>query len=334
MGKPVKQASGKWAVQFMAAGRREYGTFDTRREADEWQALRKIELKAINRGRGGEVKTLGDALAEFSKEVSPKHKGAHWEQVRINAMLRHPDLPCALPLARLLPDHIIRWRDARLKDVTKGTVLREMNLLGSVLTHAVREWRWIEHSPMSEVRRPQKPKHRERLIARSEIKAMLRQLGYHPGKTPLTLTAQVGYVFMLALRTGMRDSEITCLTWDRVQPRVVVLPDTKNSDARKVPLSRKSARLFDRLRGVDHKSVFTLAPGTRDSLFRRARELAKLDGFTFHDARHTAATWIGATVGQPGKLSFPEFVKVFGWRDPRNALIYVNPTAEALADKM
>ena len=69
-------------------------------------------------------------------------------------------------------------------------------------------------------------------------------------------------------------------------------------------------------------------------MFRRVRDKLGLSGFTFHDTRHTAATWIGATVGQPGKLSFPEFIKVFGWRDPKNALIYVNPTAASLAEKM
>jgi len=88
------------------------------------------------------------------------------------------------------------------------------------------------------------------------------------------------------------------------------------------------------MRGHDREDVFLLGPGTRDAIFRRARERAGLSGFTFHDARHTAATRIGASVGQPGRLSFPEFVKVFGWRDPKHALIYVNPTADALADKL
>ena len=72
----------------------------------------------------------------------------------------------------------------------------------------------------------------------------------------------------------------------------------------------------------------------RTTTFRKARDRAGLAGFTFHDARHTAATRIGATVGQPGRLTFPEFCKVFGWRDPKHALIYVNPTAATLAEKM
>lgn len=77
-----------------------------------------------------------------------------------------------------------------------------------------------------------------------------------------------------------------------------------------------------------------ITPEVRDQTFRRGREKADLSGFTFHDARHTAATRIGATVGQVGKLSFPEFCYVFGWKDPKHALIYVNPDPESLADKL
>jgi len=334
MGKPVKTESGKWWVQFKALGARESGTFDTKREAEDWQARRKTELKSIAKGRAGEVKTLGDALRKFRDEVSPTHKGGRWETMRIEAMLRRPDVPSQLPLGRVLPDHIIKWRDARMKEVSPGAVLREMNLFGSVLGYAVREWRWITRSPMTEVRRPPSPKHRERLITRDEIKGMLRQLGYHPGKLPMTITAQVGYAFMIALRTGMRASEIVDLTWDRVHSKWVTLIETKNGDARDVPLSRKTVKLFERMRGINDVTVFMLGTGTREALFRMARDRAGLSGFTFHDARHTAATRIGATVGQPGRLTFPEFCKAFGWRDPKHALIYVNPSAASLADKM
>jgi hypothetical protein len=66
---------------------------------------------------------LRDALRKFRDEVSPTHKGERWEVLRINAMLRHPQMPTTLPLARVLPEHIIGWRDGRLKEVGSGAVL-------------------------------------------------------------------------------------------------------------------------------------------------------------------------------------------------------------------
>ncbi len=112
----------------------------------------------------------------------------------------------------------------------------------------------------------------------------------------------------------------------------VTLPVTKNGEARDVPLSPGAVRLLDRLRGLERP--FPASAAVISTLFRRARDSAGLEGFTFHDARHSAATRIGATVGQRGRLSFPEFVKVFGWRDPKYALVYVNPSAADLAAKM
>lgn len=139
---------------------------------------------------------------------------------------------------------------------------------------------------------------------------------------------------LLALRTGMRAGELTGMRWARIAERSVRLPETKNGAARDVPLSRKAARLVTRARGLDDVLVLPVGAQTLDALFRRARDAAGVEGLRWHDTRHTAATRIGATVGQPGRLSFPEFVAMFGWRDPRNAMVYVNPSADALAAKL
>jgi len=332
MAKPKKRANGTWGIQFAVGGTRYSGSFPTAREANDWQALRKAELKAEHGGRGGEIHTLGEALRKFAEEVSPTHKGTKWEQARLERMQR--ELPVTLPMAKVGPEHIIAWRNKRLTQVKSSSARRDMSLLGSVFTTAVREWRWIRSSPMAEVSRPRPGKHREKIITAPEIRQTLRALGYTTRHRPTTMKQVVASTFLLALKTGMRSSEIVGLTWDRVHPVYVALPKTKNDDARDVPLSRSARRLLARMRGLDDEWVFPVSDQTRDTLFREARDRADLAGFTFHDARHTAATRIGSTVGQPGKLSFPEFVKVFGWRDPKHALIYVNPRAEDLAKKM
>ena len=41
---------------------------------------------------------------------------------------------------------------------------------------------------------------------------------------------------------------------------------------------------------------------------------------------------IGAKVGKPGGLSFPMFCKMFGWADPKYAMVYCNPSADDMAD--
>jgi len=130
---------------------------------------------------------------------------------------------------------------------------------------------------------------------------------------------------LLALRTGMRAGELCGLTWDRVFDQHVHLPQTKNGKPRDVPLSARALRLIARLRGWDDVLVFGLKTASLDALFRKYRARAGLDGFTFHDTRHTAATMLSR------KVDVLTLCKIFGWLQTTQALTYYNPKASTLA---
>lgn len=313
---------------------RDSGTFRTRREADQWAAQRRAELMAQRDGTEGQRKTLRDAMRRYAEEVAPTHRGERWEQIRLAAFEGHDHMPITLPIGQVTPQHLARWRQWRETKISPASVRREMSLLGSIFTAARRDWHWISSSPMADVRRPSAPPPSDRTITRAEIKAMLRQLGYRRGQRPASIKQVVAYAFLLALRTGMRAGELAGMEWSRVHGSWVTLPMTKNGYARDVPLSRKAQKLIECLHGLDEERPLPVTVQVLDATFRRARDGAGLSGFTFHASRHTAATWIGATVGKPGRLSFPEFCRCFGWRDPKHALIYCNPSAAMLADKL
>ena len=83
--------------------------------------------------------------------------------------------------------------------------------------------------------------------------------------------------------------------------------------------------------------VFGLPPQTLDALFRKYRARAGLSGFTFHDARHTAATWIAGRMnssGIPAQQALLDMCKAFGWSDTSRALTYYNPSAADIARRM
>lgn len=313
---------------------RDSGTFRTKREADEWAVRRRAELKAQKNGNEGHKKTLRDAMRRYAEEVAPTHRGERWEQIRLAAFEGHDTLPITLPVGQITPQHLARWRQWRETKVGPASVRREMSLLGSVFTAARRDWHWIDASPLQDVRRPAAPPHSERTITKAEIKVMLRELGYRWGRRPASVKQVVAYTLLLALRTGMRAGELTGMSWENVHDSWVRLPLTKNGSARDVPLSIKARRLMACLDGYDDERPLPITVQVLDATFRRARTNAGLSGFTFHATRHTAATWIGRSVGRPGRLSFPEFCGMFGWRDPKNAMIYCNPSAEELADRV
>lgn len=328
MATPKKTATGAYRIQIFVAGHRESETFPTKREAQEWAARRTTDLRASTGSKEHRTKTLADAFRRYAEEVSPKRGGWRWEHTRLAAFER-TSLPSAAKIATVGTDHIAAWRDERLARVAPGTVLRETALLNAVFEIARREWKWITHNPVKDVRNPPKPAHRERTITKPEIKAMLRSLDYHTGQPPKSITQAVALAFLAALRTGMRAGELTALTWPQYLGKTVELYTSKTGAARKVPINKKARRIFERARGFDADRVFGVSPQTRDVIFRRARDRAGLSGFTFHDTRHTAATWIGNS----GKWSVMELCKAFGWKDPKFALVYFNPTADDLADK-
>ena len=269
---------------------------------------------------------MRDALTRYMEEVTPSKRGERWEVLRISSMLENHALPLDKPMSRIDPDDFNTWRQARLRKVKPGTVLREFAVLSAVFETARREWRWIPSNPVADVRRPSPPSHRERVITLREIRLMLKALGYS-SKPPRSITQAVGVAFLVALRTGMRAGELCGLEWDRVHADYCRLPVTKTVP-RDVPLTPKAARLVNMMRGFDKRLVFGMDKRTLDALFRRARNNAGLDGFTFHDARRTAATMMSK------KVDVLMLCRIFGWSNPKMAMTYYAPSIKDMIEKI
>lgn len=305
---------------------RDTATFRTKREAFTWAAARETELRELSVKPKSQLFTLGDILKRYQREVSPLKRGYRWESVRIDAMLRS-DLPINLPIGDCTADMIGQWRDSRLKIVSANSVRRELSILSPVFEIARREWGLIDKNAVHDVKKPRTPDHREVVITSNQIKLMLNGFGYSPLKPIRTLSQACAMAFLIALRTGMRAGEITKLTWQRTHAGYCVLPETKTVP-RDVPLDKKTARLINKLIGFDDILVCGISAATLDARFRAIRLRVGLDGFTFHDSRHTAATWLA------GRLSLLDLCKMFGWADPKQAMTYYNPNVMRITDKL
>lgn len=295
-------------------------TLATRAEAAAWIRNTEAELD----GDALPENTVKQALDRYAREVSPGHKGARWELLRLSAVGRQPIGAVRLPALR--GSDLADWREARLGQVAPGSVLREMTLLHSVFESCRRDWGWLKANPLKEVRRPTAPASRKRRITPEEVDAILAGLGYKRGK-PVTLSHRVAIAFLFALETAMRSGEIVGLQWADVGPHSVRLPRTKNGDSREVALSKKAVRLLALLpRGKG--PVFGLSASQRDALFRKGRERSGVSGMTFHDSRAEAIWRLSK------KLDVMELARMIGHRDLKSLLLYYSTSAAELSAKL
>lgn len=312
----LRKRGKRWRAEVYRRGVRESKSFDTKAEAAAWSLQREAEVT----GRASPRHTLGDALARYQRDVSPTKRGERWEVLRLARWQRQPI--AAMPLATITASTLAEWRDARQQEVSPASVAREMSLLRSVLEVARREWLWITSNPMRDVRKPVTPPSRRRRVTQDEIDRVCLALGYVWPEAPTTLGHEVALMFLLAVETAMRAGEILSLSAATIHlsARYVDLPLTKNGDARQVPLSTRAAEILALFPGG-----FRVHPGTRDTLFRRARDAARIPDLHFHDSRAEAIWRLSK------RLDVLQLARMIGHRDPKSLMLYYaeSPTETA-----
>lgn len=329
----LKVATG-WRVQLTVKGQRDSRVFDTKAAATDWAVRREAEMRSISEGVGSKTHTVGDVLKEYEKRVSPTKRGARWEKLRL-AIIGDVEIDgrkfSSIRLAELRSAHIANWRDARLRKVSGASVSREMSLISHALQVARKEWGWLVTDPMKEVRRPAESPPRDRLISQAEIDRMLVALNFQEDMPVELPTQRVAVAFLFAIETAMRSSEILSLTSETVDfnARVAYLPLTKNGMARKVPLSTRAIELLRMLPPVEAGTpLFNMSASSRDALFRKGRDRAKIDGLTFHDSRHEAITRLAK------KLQPLDLARMTGHTNLQELMTYYNESAEDIAGRL
>lgn len=266
----------------------------TKREVEEWA---KAEEAAILAGRRGQfpAKTLDQALTRYEEEVSSQKRGEDFELKRFAALRKHFPVLVAKVLHEITTGDLAKWRDARLKTVTKGTVQREINLYRNVWSIARDEWAWTGESPWKALRMPGDNPARVAVWGWRDARRMLRRLGYFTGRRPVMAQEEIAFLFLLGLHTGMRQGELCGMTSQSVDlvTRVVTLATHKTVEsvgARRVPITRRAARVLAVLAEGKDGALVAVQPASVDALFRKCREQMGIQGLTFHDSRATAAT--------------------------------------------
>lgn len=310
--------------------------FPTKKKAEAWARSIEAEMdSAAYREPGVTLKTTVRQLMErFRDEVSPGRKGARWERVRIDMLLAKAEF-VERRLDQLMPEDIRNWRDERLSEVSAASVNRELNLISGVFTHAIKEWSVpLRENPVHSVKRPPGAgRYRNRRWSEQELAEVLRVSKWKEDQQPTVGREYVGWAVLVAIETAMRLGELCALRVADFHPaeRYVALHDTKNGDARNVPLTKKAVELLTVLtRGKPTTDkIFPLAPESLGLYYREVRRKAGVSGLRFHDTRHEAATRLSKKLANVLELS-----AVTGHRSLQSLKRYYNPTATELAAKL
>ena len=283
-----RQRNGKWQARVIRDGYPDQTkTFESKADAEKW--ARALE-SAIDKGQfvstsEAHQTTLRDVIARYLLEVTPTMKGAAPDTIRLKAIMRKPIAKWSL--ANLSATRMAAYRDERLKEVSSGTVIRELAYLSSIINHARREWGINVQNPVQLVRKPQSPQARSRVLTDEEIGKLLHALEPQGRRSHWTKPA-----VQLALETAMRRGELLSLRWENInlQGRTAFLPDTKNGESRTVPLSSAAVQVLSELPKHIRGVVIPVKFFSLDAAFKRACKRAGLDAVRFHDLRRTAIT--------------------------------------------
>ena len=284
-------------------------TFERLTDARRWVQDTETAIRDGRHFKTTEAKrhTLGELIDRYVREVMPtKPKSEHQQTPQLEWWKAELG---DYSLADITPPLIAQYRDKlaaeHYAEVTIGdkkepryrgpaTVIRYMAALSHAFTIAVKEWQWVDDSPLRKVTKPTAPRGRVRYLSDNEREALLDSCAKSSNKDLYTAV-------VLALSTGARRMEIMGLRWGQVDisRAFITLTETKNGEIRALPLASKALELMkerSKVRRIDTDLVF---PGSDPKKpidlrapFENALKQAKLDNFHWHDLRHTCASYL------------------------------------------
>jgi integrase len=275
-------------------------TFSSKSHAEKWARKAEIEIEEGTHFDKQEAAshTITDLVDRYINEELSKLAESDW-RMRARQLNWWKSNIGKLTLNRITPALLVEYRNKLLNDPndkgqTRGgaTVNRYMAAMSAAFGIAVTEWQWVKENPFSRVRREKESEGRIRFLSSDERSSLLESCKQSDNKKLYLIT-------LLALSTGMRQSEIMTLKWDQINfdRRVITLYKTKNKDIRVVPLVGFAAKEFgghNKIRSIHNPYVFVGRYASHAHFPRKAWETAvrraRIEDFTFHDCRHSTAS--------------------------------------------
>ena len=341
--------SGRWQASFIGPnGARQPAphTFSTKTDADRWLSATELD---ISRGTWLDDSAGSTPMLEYAEQwlddnrrLGPRSRETHERNLRIHLA------PLAdVPVKSLTPAVVRTWYASAMRGRGGNTSIdQSYRLLRAILNTAVREG--ILHKNPCQIPGAGSTRAKRRTVASPKQVAALVDEIPGPYKAAVVLAAWGGLRRgeILALRRSDLDLEAGTVSVHRSQ--VELLASRSRFDAKPktdagyrtvalpphlIPLLRFHIRTYAGQNRLFVSSTGGPMPGdTLTQAFSRARDRLGMEGFRFHDLRHTGQTLAAAT-----GATLADLMKRLGHSSPAAAMRYlhtVNGRDEAIAEAL
>ncbi len=277
----IRKLRSKWQAQIRLKGQKPKAkSFTLKSDAVAWARLIEVEMQKgifvdTSEAERMTVKAVLDRYLEgvvgLAKEPIERSTAKS-----IVSALGH------ISLFNLTNQNLAEFRDEQLKLVGPTTVVHRLSLLSKVLKIARQEWNVPFPKGIPNVRKPKRPRGRDRRLLEGEYEQLQSALIESPVVQRLTA---------FAIETAMRRGELVKIKWQHINfsNHTLHIPETKTGVPRDVPLSARALALLESVPRTK-SYVFEIRPDSISQAFERACKRTGIEGLRFHDLRHEATS--------------------------------------------
>ena len=288
----LKRRRNTWYIDFVTpSGERvrcSAGTAD-KTQAKELHDKLKAESWRVDKLGEKPSYTWDDAAHKFLLET--QHKASHKDDIN---RLRWVQQFLRGKILREIDRELIgSIGEIKAKEASLSTANRILALIRSILRKAMLDWEWIDKVPR--IRLYKEARRRVRWLTPEQVATLPKELAPHQRA-----------MVLFALTTGLRQGNVLSLEWSQVDlARQVCWIHPDQAKARKaihVPLNSVAMDVLTQQVGKHPQRVFTYRGKpigwANTKSWKDALKRAGIEGFRWHDLRHTWASWL-AQKGTP-----------------------------------
>jgi len=235
------------------------------------------------------------------------------ESIRLKRLLRQNI--SNKTIRQLKTKDFVVYKNERVQD---GSIAcrSDLILLHHIYNVAIKQWGYIiNNNPLSNVPKPKPSPPRERRLSDNELQYILNEEFKNP---------HMKNIINLAIETGMRRGEILSIKTQNLMENYIWLPDSKNGNSRKIPLSNRAKIILK-----ESVLPFPISANAVRLCWSRMIKRSGIQDLHFHDLRHEAIS----RFFEKG-LSIPEVSLISGHKDVRQLMRYTHIKPENVARKI